>query len=46
MVSVNKGKWDQSKGAEANHEFNRNWLMACQELLTDNGTIWVSGLFF
>lgn len=22
MVSVNKGKWDQSKGAEADHEFN------------------------
>jgi DGQHR domain-containing protein len=30
MVSVNKGAWDKSKGAEANHEFNRAWLAACQ----------------
>ena len=43
MVSVNKGKWDKSKGAEENHEFNRKWLAACQRVLTPNGTIWVSG---
>lgn len=42
-VSVNKGKWDQSKGAEENHAFNRKWLEACQRLLTPNGTMWVSG---
>ncbi|OGC76116.1 MAG: hypothetical protein A2145_04360 [candidate division Zixibacteria bacterium RBG_16_40_9] len=43
MVSVNKGKWDVSKGAEANHEFNLQWLKACQRVLKPNGTIWVSG---
>lgn len=42
-VSVNKGKWDQSRGAEDNHDFNLKWLEACQRLLTDDGTIWVSG---
>jgi site-specific DNA-methyltransferase (adenine-specific) len=42
-VSVNKGKWDASMGAQDNHEFNKRWLAACQRLLTKNGTIWVSG---
>jgi site-specific DNA-methyltransferase (adenine-specific) len=43
MVSVNKGEWDRSRGAEANHEFNRAWLAACQRVLKPDGTIWVSG---
>jgi site-specific DNA-methyltransferase (adenine-specific) len=43
MVSVNKGEWDKSRGADANHEFNRAWLAACQRLLKPNGSIWVSG---
>ena len=43
MVSVNKGEWDRSRGAEANHEFNLAWLAACQRVLKPNGTIWVSG---
>lgn len=43
MVSVNKGKWDKSKGLEEDHEFNREWLKACQRVLKPNGTIWVSG---
>ena len=43
MVSVNKGQWDRSRGAYANHEFNRAWLAACQRVLKPNGTIWVSG---
>lgn len=42
-VSVDKGGWDRSQGAEDNHEFNRSWLAACQRVLTDDGTIWVSG---
>ncbi len=45
MVSVNKGKWDRSKGFEKDNEFNFNWLKACKEHLTDNGTIWISGTF-
>lgn len=43
MVSVNKGKWDRSLGADEDHQFNRSWLEACQRVLTPNGTIWVSG---
>ena len=43
MVSVNKGKWDKSKGIEENHKFTLDWLKACQRVLTPNGTIWVSG---
>ncbi len=41
--SVNKGKWDKSRGVEENHEFNKRWLAACKRLLKPNGTIWVSG---
>src|SRR5467141_1396409 len=43
MVSVNKGEWDNSRGPDANHEFNRAWLAACQRVLKPNGSIWVSG---
>ncbi|MEQ1546444.1 site-specific DNA-methyltransferase [Methyloglobulus sp.] len=43
MVSVNKGAWDKSRGAELNHEFNTEWLKRCQKLLRPNGTLWVSG---
>jgi site-specific DNA-methyltransferase (adenine-specific) len=43
MVSVNKGKWDKSRGVEENHKFNLEWLKACQRVLKSNGTIWVSG---
>ncbi|HLC16031.1 MAG TPA: site-specific DNA-methyltransferase [Thermodesulfovibrionia bacterium] len=43
MVSVNKGKWDKSKGIEDNHKFNLQWLSACQRILKPDGTIWVSG---
>lgn len=43
MVSVDKGDWDKSLGVEENHQFNLKWLAMCRELLTANGTIWVSG---
>lgn len=43
MVKVDKGAWDKSRGAEENHNFNREWLRRCQALLKPNGTIWVSG---
>jgi len=43
MTSVNKGKWDVSKGIKETHAFNLKWLKACQDVLTENGTIWVSG---
>jgi DNA modification methylase len=43
MVSVNKGKWDKSKGVIENHKFTLEWLKACQRVLKPNGTIWISG---
>jgi len=43
MVSVNKGKWDKSKGLDENYKFTLDWLAKCQMLLKPNGTIWVSG---
>ncbi len=43
MVSVNKGKWDESRGVEENYIFTQRWLRECQRVLTPNGTIWVSG---
>src|SRR5665213_3140736 len=43
MVKVNKGEWDRSRGVEADHEFNREWLKACYRVLKPEGTIWVSG---
>jgi len=42
-TSVDKGKWDKSRGVDENHDFNRRWLELCQRALTPNGTIWVSG---
>jgi len=43
MVSVHKGDWDKSRGADGNHAFNLQWLAACQRILKPNGSIWVSG---
>lgn len=43
MVSVNKGKWDRSKGFSADYLFTKRWISLCQRLLKPNGTIWVSG---
>lgn len=43
MVTVNKGAWDKSQGAEQNHAFNLDWLSRCQKLLKPNGTLWVTG---
>ncbi len=43
MVKVDKGAWDKSRGAEENHNFNREWLRRCQALLKPNGTLFVSG---
>lgn len=40
---VDKGRWDRSQGVAENHQFNVDWLEACQRVLAPNGTIWVSG---
>ncbi len=45
MVSVNKGDWDKSKGVEENFKFNLEWMSKCQQLLKNEGTLWISGTF-
>lgn len=42
-AKVDKGAWDESRGAEGDHEFNREWLRRCQRALKPDGTLWVSG---
>lgn len=44
-VSVNKGKWDVSKGMEEDFKFHRNWIERCKRVLKPNGTIWISGTY-
>ncbi len=45
VVSVNKGKWDESQGVEQDFEFHKRWLSACKRVLKKNGTLWVSGTY-
>lgn len=45
MVSVNKGDWDKSQGADVDYAFDKKWLSACRDKLKDDGTIWVSGTY-
>ncbi|MDR2767966.1 MAG: site-specific DNA-methyltransferase [Treponema sp.] len=45
MVSVNKGKWDQSKGFENDGAFHNAWIEGCRRVLKPEGTIWVSGTY-
>ncbi len=43
IVSVNKGKWDKSKGFDYINKFNRKWLSLVREKMKENATIWISG---
>lgn len=43
MVSVNKGKWDRTRGFEGNHDFTLSWLRECKRVMKPDATIWVSG---
>lgn len=45
MVSVNKGKWDRSKGIEEDYQFHLAWLEACKRVLKPDGCLWVSGTY-
>lgn len=44
-VSVNKGKWDESKGIEEDFQFHLDWINACRRVLKPSGTIWISGTY-
>lgn len=43
MVSVNKGEWDKAGSSDEMHDFNREWLRLCRNVLRPNGSIWISG---
>jgi len=45
MVTVNKGKWDESKGFEEDTQFHNTWISACRKVLKPEGTIWISGTY-
>jgi site-specific DNA-methyltransferase (adenine-specific) len=45
MVTVNKGKWDKSKGFEEDVAFHDAWILACRRVLKPQGTIWISGTY-
>lgn len=44
-VSVNKGDWDKSSGFDADMQFHEDWIKACKNLLTDNGSMMISGTY-
>lgn len=45
MELVNKGVWDESMGFEEDNKFNYEWLKACDRILKDDGTMWISGTY-
>lgn len=44
-VSVNKGEWDVSRGAQEDFEFHFNWIAACKRVLKPGGSLWISGTY-
>jgi len=45
QVSVNKGDWDEGLSPEEKLKFNRRWIRMCKRVLTDDGSIWISGTY-
>ncbi|WP_138207658.1 DNA-methyltransferase [Haloimpatiens lingqiaonensis] len=45
MASVNKGEWDRSRGLKEDYNFNKRWIRACNRVLKDDGTMWISGTY-
>lgn len=43
--NVNKGDWDRSNGFEEDFRFHNAWIAACRDLLSEDGTLWVSGTY-
>ncbi|NOZ87971.1 MAG: site-specific DNA-methyltransferase [Deltaproteobacteria bacterium] len=44
-VSVNKGKWDKSRGLKEDFKFHDKWIRACHRVLKPTGTLWISGTY-
>lgn len=45
MVSVKKADWDEQVSLREKHQFNKKWIKMCKRVLSDDGTIWISGTF-
>lgn len=45
FVKFDKGQWDRVRTDKEKDEFNLQWLSACEKVLKENGTIWVSGTY-
>jgi site-specific DNA-methyltransferase (adenine-specific) len=45
MVSVKKGDWDIGGTFKKNVDFHRKWIKSIRTILSDNGTIWISGTY-
>lgn len=45
IASVNKGDWDKSNGFKEDYKFNKKWIKACDRVLNENGTMWISGTY-
>ena len=45
IVSVNKGDWDKGCGIDEIDKFNLEWLALAKDVLTDNGSIMISGTY-
>lgn len=43
ITSVNKGKWDKSKGFEFINDFNHKWIKLVRDKMKEDATIWISG---
>lgn len=44
-VSVNKGKWDASRGFVQDYAFHLEWISACRRVLKEGGTMWITGTY-
>lgn len=44
-VSVDKGRWDKSRGVESDFQFHSEWINACKRVLKPNGSMWISGTY-
>lgn len=42
-VCVDKGRWDRSRGLNADIDFHSHWLRACRRVMKPSATLWVSG---
>lgn len=42
QITVNKGEWDITKSINEKINYHRSWISLCRNVLTDNGTIWIS----